>query len=260
MSEHPDEADTFSTPETSSHSTTEAADEIVPARETVKTTPVEKVETKTYVAILKASPLYPEVSRIVHWRDPVKSGLLFGIFNFFYFLITYGEYSFLTLLSYLLLSLLGVSFAFVNYVVMRANWFQGKKVENPIKEKFKGANFHVTKASAEQHLQTVLDLTNTTVDKFREAFFVSNNLETLKVAGYLYLFAVLGKWFNDATLIYLVVLVLFIWPRLYEEKQREIDQFYGIAVTEVKKYYQIGLSKVPPQVQQKLSFLKEKAQ
>jgi len=258
MSEHIDQPDTVHESSADNRvSTPEVADEIVPARESGKT---EKVESKTYVAIFKANPLYPEVSRVVHWRDPIKSGLLFGIFNFFYFLITYGEYSFLTLVSYLFLALLSVSFGYVNYVVMRANWFQGKKVENPLKEKFKGANFHINKAVGEQHFQTVVDVINTTVDKFRDAFFVSNNLETLKVAGYLYLFAVLGKWFNDSTLLYLVVLGFFIWPRLYEEKQKEIDQFYGIAVTEVKKYSQIALSKVPPQVQQKLAFLKEKSQ
>jgi len=240
--------------------TKEVPDEIVPVREPVKTTHVEKVEIKSYVAIFKANPLYPEASRVVHWRDPVKSGLLFGIFNFFYLLITYGEYSFLTLVSYLLMTLLGVSLAYVNYVVMRASWFQGKKVDNPLKEKFKGSNFHVSKTTVEQHLQTIIDLTNTTVDKFRDVFFISNTVESIKVLGYLYLIAVLGKWFNDSTLLYLVVLGFFVWPRLYEEKQKEIDQFYGIAKTEVKKYYQIALSKVPPQVQQKLAFLKEKAQ
>jgi len=242
-------------------STKEVHEEITHAKESSpKVAAPERVETKTYTAILKADPLYPEVSRIVHWRDPIKSGLLFGIFNFFYFLITFGEYSFLTLVSYLLLALLCVCFAYVNYVVLRASWFQGKRVENPLKDRFKGANFHISKACVEQHLQTVVDLINTTIDNLRDAYYVSDNILTMKVAACLYAFAVLGKWFNDSTLIYLAVLGLFIWPRLYEEKQKEIDHFYGIALVEAKKYSQLALSKIPPNIQQKLAFLKEKAQ
>lgn len=238
-------------------SQTQDSEEITPAKETIKATPA---ETKTYASILRANPLYPEAEKIVHWRDPIKSGLLFGIFNFFYFLITFGEYSFLTLVSYLLLALLSVCFGYVNYVVLRASWFQGKRVDNPLKERFRNANFHVSKNTAEQHLQTVVDLINTTIDKCRDAFYVSNNIATLKVAAYLYAFAVLGKWFNDSTLLYLAVLGLFIWPRLYEEKQKEIDQVYALAVAEISKYYQLALSKVPPHIQQRLAFLKEKAQ
>jgi len=247
--------------QTSDTHTREEPDEIRHVKEvSSKVSPSERVETKSYVAILKADPLYPQVSTIVHWRDPIKSGLLFGIFNFFYFLITFGEYSFLTLVSYLLLALLCVCFAYVNYVVLRASWFQGKKVENPLKERFKGANFHINKAAVDQHVQTVVDLINTTIDNLRDAYYVSDNILTLKVAACLYALAVLGKWFNDSTLIYLAVLALFVWPRLYEEKQKEIDQFYGIALTEAKKYYQIAYSKIPPNIQQKLAFLKEKSQ
>jgi hypothetical protein len=56
------------------------------------------------------------------------------------------------------------------------------------------------------------------------------------------------------------VLGLFIWPRLYEEKQKEIDQLHALAVTEISKYYQLVWSKIPPNIQQRLAFLKEKAQ
>jgi len=260
---HPDEGKEKEEQTESMTTATETIHEHVAHKEVApKVVPiVERTEPpKSYVAILKANPMYTEVSRIVHWRDPVKSGLLFGIFNFFYFLITYGEYSFLTLVSYLLLAILTVCFGYVNYVMLRASWFQGATVANPLKERFRGANFHVSKANVDSHVQTAVDLINTTIDNVRDAFYVSNNIITLKVALYLYAFAVLGKWFNDSTLIYLATLGLFVWPRLYEEKQKEIDQFYGIAATEARKYFQLGWSKIPPNVRDRLTALKEKTQ
>jgi len=269
MSDFPDEGtekveqtSTTTTTDTTTSSIKEVADEITPVREpTLKvSTPAERTESKTYVSILRANPLYSEASRILHWRDPVKTGLIFGIFNFFYFLVTFGEYSLVTLVSYLLLALLSVCFVYVNYVVLRASWFQGKRVENPLREKFKDADFHISRATIDQHAQTLVDLINTTVDKLRDAFYVSNNLYTLKVAGLLYVAAVIGKWFNDSTLLYLATLGFFLWPRLYEEKHTEIDHFYGIAVTQANNYYQLGLSKIPPHIRDKVPFLKPKTQ
>lgn len=55
-------------------------------------------------------------------------------------------------------------------------------------------------------------------------------------------------------------LVLFIWPRLYEEKQKEIDHYYALAMANVEKYIQLGLSKLPPAVTNKFPALKPKAQ
>jgi len=40
---------------------------------------------KTFISIAKSSPFYNDVSKIFHWRDPLKSGLLFGILNLFFF-------------------------------------------------------------------------------------------------------------------------------------------------------------------------------
>jgi len=219
----------------------------------------EAAVTKSYVAIIRSNPLYSEGSKIAHWRDPVKSGLLFGIFNFVFFLSTWGEYSFLTIVSYLLLTLLSICLGYANYVVLKASWLQGKRVENPFKERFKDATFHVSKETAEQHLTTILDLLNTTIDNLREVFFCTDNLLSLKFAGLFYLGATIGNWFSGATLLYLVTLGFFIWPRLYEEKKKEIDQVYNIALTQFNNYLQLALSKIPPSVTAKFPGLKPKS-
>jgi len=229
-------------------------------QEEIKEAKAEQVEAKqqTYIGIIKANPAYNEVSQIFYWRDPVKSGLLFGILNFSYFLITYGEYSVLTLVSYLLLSLLTVCVGYANFVVLKASWLQGKHAENPFKDRFKDAKFHVSAEFVQTHLNTIVDTINLTIDNFRDVFYGTNLVLSLKWIGLFYLAATFGKIFSGETLLYLVGLGFFVWPRLYEEKQKEIDQLYAIAEKQAGVYIQLGLSKLPPAVTTKLTFLKPK--
>jgi len=211
---------------------------------------------KSYLSIVKANPSYSDASFLFHWRDPVKSGLLFGIFHLIFFLLTWAEYTVVTLVSYMLLSLLAVCFGYANYVVLKASWIQGKHTENPFKERFKNAKFHISKQTVEKHLNTFVDSANLTIDNARDIFYVTNNVLSLQFIFYFYVAATLGNWFSGTTIIYFVVLGLFVWPRLYEEKKKEIDQIYGIGKEQASKYLDMALSKLPPSVTSRLPFLK----
>jgi len=237
----------------------EEPDEIKPTDSLSKEVREAKKSGKNYLAIISSDPFFGEASRIVHWRDPVKTGLLFGIFNFFFFLSTFAEYSLLTMFSYLLLALVGICFGYSNYVVLKASWLQGKRVENPFKERFKDATFHISRQTAEQHLTTVLDIVNLTIDNLREVFYCTDTLLSLRFALYCYLGATIGNWFSGPTLLYLGMLFSFIWFRLYEEKQKEIDQFYNIAKSQANVYFQLAISKLPPAVTARFPQLKPKS-
>eukprot|EP01098_Paradermamoeba_levis_P002418 TRINITY_DN12809_c0_g1_i1.p1 TRINITY_DN12809_c0_g1~~TRINITY_DN12809_c0_g1_i1.p1 ORF type:complete len:105 (-),score=24.46 TRINITY_DN12809_c0_g1_i1:277-591(-) len=52
------------------------------------------------------TPLYQSVSQLVHWKDPVISSLFFSIFLFSFLILLIGDYSFVTLGSQLILSIL----------------------------------------------------------------------------------------------------------------------------------------------------------
>jgi len=238
-----------------SHSVTEQPDDI----KSVTAESEHAIEERKYFTdVIKKNPLYDEVTKILLWRDPVRSGLLFGIANLFYILFTWGEYSVITLASYLLLSLLIVCFSYTNYIVLKGSWIQGKKVENPFVERFKNQKFHVRRESIDQHVDTVLNLINLCIDEYREVFYCVENLRSLKYALYFYLAATIGNWFDFITILYIGLLVSFIWPRLYEEKQKEIDQFYNVAKEQVNNYLQLALSKLPPAVTAKFPQLKPK--
>jgi hypothetical protein len=239
-------------------SKTEINESVPPQEPDERTAPVTPGERKSVVAILKADPWYNDVQQLVLWKDPVRSGVVFGIINFFYFLIHFYDYTVVTLLAYLGLSLSLVTLAYANFVVLKAKWVQGKTVENPFKERFKDAKFHISKKTVEQHLNTVVDIVNVEIDHLREVFYATDSLLTLQCALYFYLAATIGGWFSGATLLYLASLVVFLWPKLYQEKKKEIDHFYGIAKVEADKYFQLALEKLPPAVHQRFPALAPK--
>jgi len=206
--------------------------------------------------ILRQNPLYEQAHKVFLWEDPIRSGLIFGSFNLFYFLLTFGDYTVLTLVSYLHLTLLLVCFGYVNYVVLKASWVAGKKVENPFVERFKDTTFHVTREDLHKHVDTVLDIINNGIDTLREVFYCTNNLLTLKWALYFYLLATVGNWLSAITWIYLIGVVHFIWPRLYKEKKTEIDQVYGTVVQQIHQYVALAWSKLPPAAQERLAVFK----
>lgn len=226
-----------------------AKEEVVPT--TVTTTPVTPSDTKkTVFSIIKANPLFPRVSELVHWRDPVKSGLVFGIITCSYILLGWLDYSVLTLISYLLLALLAVCFTYATFVHLKSTWLQGHAAANPFVQNFEKVDFHVSKADAEPHLNTILDLANLAIDTFTSVFFITNRILSLKYIAYFYLLAILGEWFSGLTLAYTTVLVAFVWPRLYEEKKKEIDHGFELAYGEYKKYSAVAISKLPPVVRE----------
>lgn len=57
-----------------------------------------------------------------------------------------------------------------------------------------------------------------------------------------------------------VAIIAFAWPRLYEEKQREIDQACKLACDMADTYIQLAISKIPKGVLEKLNMEKKKTQ
>jgi len=191
------------------------------------------------ISALQTSPFYSEVSALAHWKDPIQSGLIFGIGNFFFFLITYGEYSVLTLFSYLLFTLLLVCYVYVNVSIFL------KKAGNPFSKKLEGNEFRITRKMLEGHLDTIAQLLNDVLYIFRSTFYFTNTLRSLKFAGILFALATIGKCFSGIAILFLVFFFSFVIPRIYLEKQKEIDAILGLARSQIDTYTQLVLSKIP---------------
>jgi len=196
-----------------------------------------------FVTPLKSSPFYQQVSALLHWNDPVQSALVFGIGNFFFFLITYGEYSILTLLSYLALSLIFVCGGYVYVTMLRAH-FNKEKAENPFQAKLKDP-FVATKFSLEPHADSIIGIINDTAHLWRSVLYFTDSAFSLKFAFAIWVLSVLGKLFSGLTLLYMTFLTAFIWPRIYQEKQAQIDEAYALAVGKINHYVALALSHLP---------------
>lgn len=79
-----------------------------------------------YVFWFCVQPLTVVVEPVLYWRDVFRSGILFSIGNLFFFLLTVGQYSLLTLVTYVFLTLMLVSYAYITFAQFRgqANPFE----------------------------------------------------------------------------------------------------------------------------------------
>jgi len=196
-----------------------------------------------FVTPLQSSPVFNQVSGLLHWNDPVQSALVFGIGNFFFFLITYGEYSILTLFSYLALALIFVCGAYVYGTMLRAH-FKKEKAENPFQAKLSNP-YVASKFSLEPHAESIIGLINDFAQLWRDVLYFTDSTFSLKIAFAIWVLSVLGKVFSGLTLIYMTFLTAFIWPRIYHEKKAQIDELYALAESKIQHYVALGLSKLP---------------
>jgi hypothetical protein len=191
------------------------------------------------------NPWYPEVSYILHWRDPIRTALLFGILNFAFYLVAVGGYTLLTLLSYAALTMLGVAFIYANGMILWARYIQGVIIDNPLSARWSASKWIVPRLIVEKHLDSVFNFVNAVLDISRDVFYCNYVVLSLKFAFIFLTLAIVGKWLSGLVLSYLVMLVLFAWPRLYEEKKTEIKHYYKLAADHINTYLNVVLSKLP---------------
>lgn len=206
--------------------------------------PTLQEEIKKITSAITTNPLYPEASHILHWRDPIRTGLLFGIFNFAFFLITYGEYSVLSLVSYCALALLVAAFSYANGSILFAKYIQGLVAENPLSAHWSNAE-PLPRYVVEKHLDSFVNLINAVLEVSRDIFYSNFPILSIKAASIFFALSLIGKWLSGLAVIYIVAIIVFAWPRLYDEKKDIIDQNWKLVNEHIDTYTQLALSKIP---------------
>jgi len=202
-----------------------------------------------FVTALRSNLWYAEVSSILHWHEPVQSAILFVIGNLFFFLITVGEYSVLTLTSYLALSLVLVCCVYANATMLRAYW-KKENVVNPFSAKLKNP-WYMSNDSLEPHAESIIGVVNDFLRLTRAILYSGDYLLSLKAAVFLWFLAIIGSWFSGMTLLYMSFLAAFVWPRIYSEKQVQIDHVYNLVCDKVHHHVTSVLSRIPVQKKKK---------
>ncbi|XP_014259375.1 reticulon-1 isoform X1 [Cimex lectularius] len=170
--------------------------------------------------------LHPAVESLVYWRDPKKSGVVFGVTLLT--LIALTIYSLISVLAYLcLLTVLGTISFRVYKSIMQA--VQKTSDGHPFKE-FLDYDLTVPEDKVKEVSLALVQYTNSSVATLRSLFLVEDIVDSIKFAVVLWVLTYVGACFNGLTLIILGVVLLFTLPKVYENNKEQIDVYMKIAM------------------------------
>jgi len=164
------------------------------------------------------------VSELVYWRDPKKSGAVFGAV--LVVLIALSCLSLISVVAYTSLAVLSGTFAFRVYkAVLQA--IQKTNEGHPFKE-FLDLDITFSSDKATELSNAILNYANSGLLKLRRLFLVDDFVDSFKFGIFLYFLTYIGGWFNGLTLIILGAIALFSLPKVYETNKTVIDQYIDL--------------------------------
>lgn len=179
----------------------------------------------------------PEVKDLVLWTDPKLSGGIFGGVTLAYYLLEKSGYTVLALGANASLFIVVVSFLWANLATLVG------RSQPPIPD------IHISEAVARDVAEKTVGVINGAFKYGHTVLTGSNMVLSAKTAAGLYFAAKIGNWFHFLTFVYMGVFFAFVFPKVYTMKQKEIDNFAGIAIAHMKTSYQTIeqalLSKIP---------------
>ncbi|XP_075556276.1 reticulon isoform X3 [Dermacentor variabilis] len=183
----------------------------------------------------------PQVEELVYWRQPKKSGLVFGLV--LAVLLSLTCFSLISVVAYLALGSLMVAIAFRVYRnVLQA--VQKSAEGHPFKE-YLEKDLSLPKERVHETVDVVVKHVDATVARLRSLFLVEDLVDSLKLALLFWVLTYVGSWFNGMTLIILAYVSAFTLPKVYETYKTEIDQYLGLARTHVGNVIGAIKSKIP---------------
>ncbi|XP_051549984.1 reticulon-1-like [Myxocyprinus asiaticus] len=179
--------------------------------------------------VLTAILTHLSVNDLVHWRDPKKSGVVFGVSMLV--LLSLAAFSVISVVSYLLLALLCVTISFRIYKsVVQA--VQKSNDGHPFKALME-KDVTVPPETFRKHVDLCLNHINRVLKKMSRLFLVEDLVDSLKLAVFMWLLTYVGAVFNGITILILADILLFSVPPIYEKNKTQIDHYIDIARTQV---------------------------
>lgn len=165
-----------------------------------------------------------DLEALVYWRDPKKSGIVFG--GVMVVLISLTFFSFISVVANLSLLALTATFGFRIYKAVQ-QMIQKTSDGHPFKE-----ILELDLALPAEKVRTTSDIAvthiNAIVSELRRLFLVEDFVDSVKFGFCLWMLTYLGSWFNGMTLIILGVVGLFTLPKVYETNKVAIDEKVGL--------------------------------
>jgi len=171
------------------------------------------------------------VSELVYWRDPKKSGVVFG--SIFIILIALAFLSFISVVAYTSLAILSGTFAFRVYKnILQA--VQKTQDGHPFKE-YLELDLALEGDKAQEVCGAIISHLNQRVIQLRRLFLVEDLVDSAKFGAFLYFLTYVGGWFNGLTLVILAFIALFGLPKVYESNKNVIDQYVDLVWAKVSE-------------------------
>ncbi|XP_006561769.2 reticulon-1 isoform X2 [Apis mellifera] len=196
-------------------------------KQEVKREPVEEVE----IAPKEIFSSMGIVAALIYWRDPKKSGPVFGCI--LGVLLSLAYFSLISVLAYLSLLILTGTIAFrIHNTVLQAiqKTSDGHPFQNILEMDLTlpAEKVHEVADVAVAHL-------NAAVCELRRLFLVEDFVDSLKFGVLLWCLTYVGSWFNGMTLIIIGVIALFTLPKVYETNKSQIDQNLALVQSKINE-------------------------
>ncbi|KAL2750793.1 reticulon-1-A isoform X3 [Vespula maculifrons] len=173
-----------------------------------------------------------EVATLIYWRDPKKSGAVFGAT--LGLLLSLAYFSLISVLAYLSLLILIATVAFRIYKsVLQA--IQKTSDGHPFKYVL---DLDLTLPTEKTHELADIAVAhiNATISELRRLFLVEDIVDSLKFGVLLWCFTYIGSWFNGMTLMIIGVVALFTLPKVYETNKTQIDENLALVKGKVDEF------------------------
>ncbi|KAL0993886.1 hypothetical protein UPYG_G00115200 [Umbra pygmaea] len=170
------------------------------------------------------------VMELVYWRDPKKSAVAFGMSLLV--LLSLATFSVISVVSYLLLALLCVTITFRIYKsVLQA--VQKSEEGHPFKALME-KDLSVKPETFRKYVEVGLSYVNHVIKQARHLLLVEDLIDSLKLAGFMWLMTYVGAVFNGITILILADIIFFSTPLVYEKNKAQIDKYVDLIRTRVE--------------------------
>lgn len=181
-------------------------------------------------------------TRLLHWRDPQKSGLVLGVGLIVLFSIS--KFSLISVIAYTLLTAVCGAFGFRVYKLVMSKVNKTEEghpfqefLDLPLPDVFSDSE------RAQKFGDSLFANTLYLITKLRSLLFIEDIIESAKLIIVLWFATYIGAWFNGLTLVILSYVGLFTLPKVYQEYQTEIDE----QLAKVSSIFSQVKSKIPGQ-------------
>ncbi|KAJ8931058.1 hypothetical protein NQ314_016087 [Rhamnusium bicolor] len=169
------------------------------------------------------------VESLIYWRDPKKSGPVFGGVLLVLLALTY--FSLISVVAYLsLLGLTGtIAFRIYKNIVQAV---QKTGDGHPFKELLE-LDVSLPQDKVREVSEVAVAHINAAVVELRRLFLVEDLVDSIKFGVLLWTLTYLGAWFNGMTLIIIAWVALYTLPKVYETNKTQIDANLEIVRTKL---------------------------